>query len=61
MLFGLFMIFIVMTQEKKKRKIVFRITDGQFRGLVKQLKKDEKTISEFLRECLREKLKFLRR
>jgi hypothetical protein len=46
-----------MKPEKKKRKLVVRITEQQFKGLIKRLRRDEKTISQFLRECLKEKLK----
>jgi hypothetical protein len=46
-----------MEKEFKKRKIVVRITESQFVKLTGNLIEDEKSISQFIREAIKEKLK----
>jgi hypothetical protein len=46
-----------MNRELKDRKIVVRVTEAQFKKLVESILKDDKSISQFIREAIREKIK----
>jgi len=46
-----------MEKEFKKRKVVVRITESQFERLTGNLIEEEKSISQFIREAIKEKLK----
>jgi predicted HicB family RNase H-like nuclease len=46
-----------MEKEFKKRKVVVRITESQFKRLTSNLIDEEKSISQFIREAIKEKLK----
>ena len=46
-----------MDREYKKRKVVVRITESQFKRLTGNLIDEEKSISQFIREAIKEKLK----
>ena len=46
-----------MEKEFKKRKVVVRITESQFKRLTGNLIEEEKSISQFIREAIKEKLK----
>ncbi len=46
-----------MEKEFKKRKVVVRITESQFKRLTGNLIDEEKSISQFIREAIKEKLK----
>ena len=45
-----------MRKDIKRRKVIIRITESQFRSLSNAIIKEEKTKSEFIREILNEKL-----
>lgn len=45
-----------MDTEFKKRKVVVRITESQFNRLMENLLIEDKSISQFIRESIKEKL-----
>ena len=46
----------LMKRELKEKKIVIRVTETQFKKLAESIL-DDKSISQFIREAIREKLK----
>ncbi len=46
-----------MEKEFKNRKIMVRITESQFEMITSYLIENEKSISQFIREAIKEKLK----
>lgn len=46
-----------MKRELKDKKIVIRVTETQFRKLTESIFEDDKSISQFVREAIQEKLK----
>ena len=47
-----------MNRELKDKKIVIRVTETQYKKLVESILEDDKSISQFIREAIREKLKW---
>ena len=47
----------LMNRELKDKKIVIRVTETQYKKLVESILEDDKSISQFIREAIREKLK----
>ena len=47
----------LMKRELKDKKIVIRVTETQFKKLAESILEDDKSISQFIREAIREKLK----
>ena len=47
----------LMKRELKDKKIVIRVTETQYKKLVESILEDDKSISQFIREAIREKLK----
>jgi predicted HicB family RNase H-like nuclease len=46
-----------MKRELKDKKIVIRVTETQYKKLVESILEDDKSISQFIREAIREKIK----
>ncbi|SNS57800.1 Ribbon-helix-helix protein, copG family [Belliella buryatensis] len=46
-----------MKRELKDKKIVIRVTETQFKKLAEGILEEDKSISQFIREAIREKLK----
>ena len=46
-----------MKRELKDKKIVIRVTETQFKKLVESILEDDKSISQFIREAIREKIR----
>ena len=47
----------LMKRELKDKKVVIRVTETQFKKLAESILEDDKSISQFIREAIREKLK----
>jgi predicted HicB family RNase H-like nuclease len=47
----------LMKRELKDKKIVIRVTETQYKKLVESILEDDKSISQFIREAIREKIK----
>jgi predicted HicB family RNase H-like nuclease len=47
----------LMKRELKEKKIVIRVTETQYKKLAESILEDEKSISQFIREAIREKIK----
>ena len=45
-----------MKRELKEKKIVIRVTETQFKKLAESILEDDKSISQFIREAIREKI-----
>ena len=46
----------LMKRELKEKKIVIRVTETQFKKLAESILEDDKSISQFIREAIREKI-----
>ena len=47
----------LMKRELKDKKVVIRVTETQFKKLAESIIEDDKSISQFIREAILEKLK----
>ena len=47
----------LMKRELKEKKIVIRVTETQYKKLVESIFEDDKSISQFIREAIREKIR----
>ena len=47
----------LMKRELKDKKIVIRVTETQFKKLAESILEEDKSLSQFIREAIREKLK----
>ena len=47
----------LMKRELKDKKVVIRVTETQFKKLAESILEDDKSISQFIREAIREKIK----
>ena len=47
----------LMKRELKDKKIVIRVTETQYKKLVESILEDDKSISQFIREAIREKIR----
>lgn len=47
----------LMNRELKDKKIVIRVTQTQYKKLVESILEDDKSISQFIREAIREKIR----
>ena len=47
----------LMKRELKEKKIVIRVTETQYKKLVESILEDDKSISQFIREAIREKIR----
>ena len=48
-----------MKRELKEKKIVIRVTETQYKKLVESILEDDKSISQFIREAIREKIRWI--
>ena len=46
----------LMKRELKDKKVVIRVTETQFKKLAESILEDDKSISQFIREAIREKI-----
>ncbi len=49
----------LMKRELKEKKIVIRVTETQYKKLVESILEDDKSISQFIREAIREKIRWI--
>ena len=47
----------LMKRELKDKKVVIRVTETQYKKLVESILEDDKSISQFIREAIREKIR----
>ena len=47
----------LMKRELKDKKIVIRVTETQFKKLAESILEEDKSLSQFIREAIREKIK----
>ena len=47
----------LMKRELKDKKIVIRVTETQYKKLAESILEDDKSISQFIREAIREKIR----
>jgi hypothetical protein len=47
----------LMKRELKDKKVVIRVTETQFKKLAESILEDDKSISQFIREAIRGKIK----